>query len=217
MEIKIGTMLILEPTYTERNERFRCKVVEIDEQAIFIDYPINIDTEKTAFLVDGSQFRVTFHSEEAGSYAFTTEVLGRQSSNIPMILLARPNEADMLKIQRREFVRVETSVDVAVEKEGVFQQFVTEDISAGGCAVYLRREAHFQEHDVVNLSIVLPFSNGDMHYVHTAASVVRIFERDEIHLASLKFVDTDDIDKQHIVRFCFDRQVIKRKKELFQK
>ncbi|CAM5536947.1 Flagellar brake protein YcgR OS=Lysinibacillus sphaericus OX=1421 GN=ycgR PE=4 SV=1 [Lysinibacillus sphaericus] len=28
MEIKIGTLLQLEPTYTERIEKFRCKVVE---------------------------------------------------------------------------------------------------------------------------------------------------------------------------------------------
>ena len=63
MEIKIGTMLILEPTYTERVEKFRCKVVEQKDGVIYIDYPINTITKKTAFLIDGAQFRVTFNDE----------------------------------------------------------------------------------------------------------------------------------------------------------
>ena len=216
MELKIGTLLMLEPTYTEKVERFRCKVVEMDENAIYIDYPINVETNKTAYLVDGAQFRVTYHGDAKASFAFNTEVLGRKAGNIPMILIARPNESEIVKIQRRQFVRVETSVDIALEHNNRYYQFVSEDISAGGTAVYIRNEVAFQEGDDVKLTIVLPFSNGDMCYVFTTAKVVRIFERDEIKLASLQFTDTDDIDKQHIVRFCFDRQVMKRKKELFQ-
>lgn len=48
----------------------------------------------------------------------------------------------------------------------------------------------------------------------TDAKVIRIFERDNIKIASLQFVDIVDVDQQQIVRFCFERQILLRKKEL---
>ena len=90
MKLKIGTILTLEPTYTERIEKFRCRVVEQEENLIYIDYPINVMTKKTSFLVDGAQFRVTFMTEEKLSFAFNTEVLGRKGGTVPMIILSCP-------------------------------------------------------------------------------------------------------------------------------
>ena len=216
MEIKIGTMLILEPTYTERVEKFRCKVVEQKDGVLYIDYPINTITKKTAFLIDGAQFRVTFNDESKQSFAFSTEVLGRKKGNIPMIMLSCPPENEFIKIQRREFVRVETPVDVAVEYDNRFTQLVAEDISAGGVLLPLRGAVNFKEGDTVRLTIVLPYTNNEIRYVQTDALVVTIFERKNRMLASLQFTDTDDIDKQYIIRFCVERQLQIRKKELNQ-
>lgn len=64
MELKIGTQLTLEPTYTERVEKFKCRVVDRQDNMIFIDYPINTATKKIAFLIDGAQFRATFSTEK---------------------------------------------------------------------------------------------------------------------------------------------------------
>lgn len=213
MELKIGTMLILEPMYTETYEKFRCKVVETTEGVIYIDYPVNTVTKKTAFLIDGSQFRVTFNNEAKQSFVFTTEVLGRKAGNIPMIMLHCPPEEEFIKIQRREFVRVETPVDVAIGKDGVYRQYVTDDISAGGILINVTKGSNFEEGDSVNLLVVLPYANREIYYVNTVALVVRIFEKDNKLLASVQFNDADDVDKQHIVRFCFERQLEKRRKE----
>lgn len=214
MELKIGTLLTLEPTYTDRIEKFRCRVVDRKANVIFIDYPINIATKKTAFLVDGAQFRVTYSTESKVSYSFNTEVLGRRAGNIQMILLSCPPPEEFIKIQRREYVRVETPVDVAIEFDGRRYQFVAEDISAGGTAIHIKSPVGFKEGDVVKMMVVLPFVNGDIRYVETDATIIRIFERDEVTIASIHFTDTDDLDKQLIVRFCFERQLMIRKKEV---
>ena len=216
MELKIGTMLILEPTYTERLEKFRCKVVEQKDGVIYIDYPINTITKKTAFLIDGAQFRVTFIDDNKQSFAFNTEVLGRKQANIPMIMLSCPTDEEFIKIQRREFVRVETPVDIAVEYDNRFTQLVAEDISAGGVLLALRGPVNFKDGDTIRLTIVLPYTNNEIRYVQTDALVVNIFERDNRKFASVQFTDTDDVDKQYIVRFCFERQLQIRKKELNQ-
>lgn len=214
MKLKIGTLLTLEPIYTEREEKFRCRIVEQQDNVIYIDYPINVATNKTAFLVDGAQFRVTFSTDSKENYAFNTEVLGRKAGNVQMILLSCPPKSDFLKIQRREYVRIETPVDVAIEFNNQFYQFRAEDISAGGTAIHIKSPVEFKDGDLVKAVIVLPFSNGDMCYVETDAIIVRIFERDDIRVASVRFTDTDDVDKQHIVRFCFERQLLFRKKEM---
>lgn len=215
MDLKAGTILYLEPTHSERVERFRCKVAEVKEEGIFVDYPVNTLTKKTAFLVDGMQFRVTFSIDNLHSYAFYTDIIGRRVvGNIPMMILALPNPADVHKIQRREYVRVETPVDIALTIDGQHHQYVTEDISAGGVAVKLRNDTALTEGMEVQATIVLPFADGNISYVTTDANVVRIFEKEPMTLASVQFTDTDDLDKQHIVRFCFERQLAERKREV---
>lgn len=212
MQLKIGTALTLQPTYTDRVEEFHCKIVEQNGNILFIDYPVNTVTKKTAFLVDGAQFRATFITEDKITYAFNTEVLGRQMGNIPTIMLTVPPAEDFVKIQRREFVRVRTAVDVSVEFKSVYYQFVTEDISAGGIALILNSDVPFNDGDPIKLTIVLPYTNGDIRYVKATANVIRIFEKDNRRFASIQFKEMDDIDKQYIVRFCFERQLMIRKK-----
>ncbi|MCT1539752.1 MULTISPECIES: flagellar brake protein [Lysinibacillus] len=214
MEIKIGTQLQLEPTYTERLEKFRCKVVEQKDNILYIDYPVNMATKKTAFLIDGSEFRATFRTEDKQSFAFNTEVVGRKAGNIPMIMLHCPTPEEFIKIQRREYVRVETQVDVAIQLKDYKYQLVTVDISAGGLAVMLKGQVAFTEGDEVKLTIVLPFANGDVKYVITEALIVRIFEKEDKRIATIQLTDTDDVDQQHIVRFCFERQLVNRRKEM---
>lgn len=212
MKPKIGTILILEPTFSKTLEKFRCKVVEERENAVLIDYPTNTLTNKTSFLMEGTQLRASFVEDAIAAYAFQTEVLGRVQGNIPMVMLSFPGNDQVIKVQRREFVRVDTPVDMAVEFEGNFSQFVAEDISAGGSALIINQPVAFKEGDTISLTISLPFSNGDIKYIQTKASVVRFWVKGEIRIASIQFVETDDVDKQQIVRFCFDRQLLKRRK-----
>ncbi len=40
---------MLETIHTEPLERYKCKVVEVDDAKIYIDYPIQVETNKTVF------------------------------------------------------------------------------------------------------------------------------------------------------------------------
>jgi len=214
MKLKVGMTLIIETGFTETTERYKCKVVEIEDGSdhFMIDYPIQINTGKTAFFLEGSQLHVNFSESTNAAFAFKTEVAGRIRKNIPMIKLSYPGDHQLIKIQRREYVRVETPVDVSVNFHGDVTQFIAEDISAGGLAIQLNRTVHFREHDQLMLLIVLPFANGDMKYVKTEATVIRIWEKSDRSIASLQYDVLDDTDRQYIVRFCFERQLLNRKK-----
>lgn len=214
MKLKVGTTLVIETNFTETTEHYKCRVVEIDEDSncIMIDYPIHIKTKKTAFFIEGTQLHVNFTENSNAAYAFRTEILERVRKNIPMLKLSYPGDDQLIKIQRREYVRVETPVDVSVNFHGDVYQFVADDISAGGMAILLDRAIHFKENDVIDLLIVLPYANGDLKYVRTVAHVIRIAEKSGRHVASLQFDGIEDTDRQYIVRFCFERQLLNRKK-----
>lgn len=214
MKIKLGTQLTLEPTFIDKTEKYRCKVVDLDDQFIYIDYPMDTISNRTVFLMDGMQLRATFVEDSKAVYAFQTEVLGKRSKQIPMVKLALPAESEFLRIQRRDFVRVNTSIDISVQFDGDRYQFVTDDISAGGTAVILNKPVNFKAGDEVSLLIPLLFNNGDIKYVTTLAQVIRIWDKEPLTIASLHFTDTDDLDKQQIVRFCFERQLLIRKKTM---
>ncbi|MCG3089961.1 flagellar brake protein [Sporosarcina cyprini] len=214
MRLSIGSSIIIDKDLTENSEKYKSKVVDLGPDYFMIDYPIHMETDRTAFFMDGTQLLVTFVDQHKMSYAFRTEVKGRMNRGIPMLQLSYPGDQELVKIQRREYVRVETPIDVAVNDGRGFDQYVAEDISAGGIALHLGQKEEFEENQRLSLFIALPFLNDDIYYVRAEAIAVRTWEKDGRRLASLQFVETMDADRQHIIRFCFERQLQRRKEAL---
>lgn len=205
--LSIGSILFIDTDFTEESEKFRSKVIDIGEDYVMVDYPTNMKTGRTAFILDGTQLFVSFTDKMKISYAFNTEVRGRVMKEVPMLKLVYPGDDKLIKIQRREFVRVETSIDVAVLKDGDYHQFVTEDISAGGIAIKLTEPTLFNKDDIVSLLIVLPFSNSETKYIRTDAKIIRIWEKTDKKIASLQFDNIGINERQLFVKFCFEMQL----------
>ncbi|YCI75258.1 flagellar brake domain-containing protein [Bacillus sp. R1-10] len=121
---------MLEPKYTPQKEKFNCMVVEMVTGCFYMDFPIDVETGKIAFLMDGTQFNVTFSNEEQVVYVFESEVLGKVKGRIPMMQLLLPEAETFVKIQRRQFE---------------FTPFrpLTEDISTGGASIRLLKALQF--------------------------------------------------------------------------
>jgi len=207
MLLSIGTIIVIDKDFTNDSEKFKSKVVDIGNGFVMIDYPTHIETGRTAFFMDGTQLHVTFTDSVKMSYAFRTEVSGRLNKGIPMIKLTYPGDDQLIKIQRREFVRVESAIDIAVEKDGRFTQFVAADLSAGGVALTLLSPDTFKEDELLSLTIVLPFINHEIKYVKADARVIRVVEKDGRLIASLQFETINQVDRQYVIRFCFERQL----------
>lgn len=212
--LKIGTaiQMIKENEKTEEIEEYKSRVIDIGEDHIMIDYPSNIETGKTVFLMDETELLITFTDELKMSYRFHTRVQGRRLAGIPMLQISYVGDDKLIKVQRREFVRVDVSVDVAVEKDADILRLVTTDLSAGGLAVNLSTADLLQEDDLVSLLIVLPFAQREIEYIRVKARVVRVFERDQRHIASLEFIELPGKERRNIIQFCFERQLQMKKK-----
>ncbi|MFZ3588627.1 flagellar brake protein [Bacillus sp. DJP31] len=215
--INIGDTIILEPKNSVDNEKYRCKLVEKNGEKLFIDYPINMKTGRTVFLLDGTQLKASFVGKDNTVYLFETEVQGRTKQNIPMIALSCPEEDNVVRIQRRQYVRVDTSVDVALQPiNSEFSPFVTvtSDISAGGASIILPSNKSLEPETTFTCWIVLPMQSGDYQYITLKSKAIRVIpgrdgERDKM---PIEFVDINDTDRQLLIRFSFERQInLKRK------
>lgn len=211
--LKVGLELTLEDKDT--GKRYRCKIADIKEDKIYIDYPIDLETNRTVFLLIGQGLLVDFVSDGQIPYRFSSKVTGRELGNIPMLILSAPEPEDVRKIQRRQYVRVDAALDIALTfpESNLKTTAVTKDISSGGCAVYLPRNIRPGEHDTGKALLVLPLKEG-YQYLQLLFSVVRLFETGGKTGASLQFKDTSAKERQYILRFCFEQQLLLRKKGL---
>jgi c-di-GMP-binding flagellar brake protein YcgR len=207
MLLSIGTIIVIDKDFTKGSEKFKSKVVDMNEEFVMIDYPTHIETGRTAFFIDGTQLLVKFTDGKKMTYTFTTEVDGRLNKGVPMLKLTYPGDDQLIKIQRRQFVRVESAIDISVEKNGRFSQYVAADLSAGGVALVLTNRELLSAEEILSLIIVLPFASRDIKYVKVAARVTRVWEKDGRIIASLEFEKINSIERQHIIRFCFERQL----------
>ncbi len=220
--IDIGSTIFLELRDTtgeeERILHFRCRLVDQEKSIFIIDYPINQQTHKPSFFFDGTEFHAWFIGTDSAMYAFDTEIVGRKKSNIPMLLLKDPGKEAYMRIQRRDYVRVEASVDVAVHPiKDEFTPFasVSLDLSGGGCAVVIPHGKFLPKEGELNLWLVLHMQSGDFSYVRVCCKIIRVFKPrpESRERVSLQFLDIDERERQKIVRHCFERQLILRRKK----
>ncbi|WP_458354953.1 flagellar brake protein [Peribacillus frigoritolerans] len=215
---KIGDILMLEPKYTPQKEKFNCMVVEMGTGCFYTDFPIDAETGKIAFLMDGTQFKATFSNEEQAVYVFESEVLGKVKGRIPMMQLLLPEAETFVKIQRRQFVRLDVTLDTAIHPEhSEFTPFraLTEDISAGGASIRLLKGTAIQSVSQLYLWMALPLKSGEIHYLRLKSKVIRVTEKEHGNmLLHVKFLEPTKNDVQTLMRFIFEKQVDLKKKGL---
>ncbi|MBA2875004.1 flagellar brake protein [Thermaerobacillus caldiproteolyticus] len=217
--IKIGDTLTLESTNGKEVHEYKCKVIDVFPNHVHIDYPVNMKTGKTVFLLNGMQFKASFVGKDDNLYLFDTEVTGKVRDPVPMVVLSYPGEEQLVRVQRRQYVRVEANVDVAIHPlHGEFSPFttMTTDISAGGAAIVLPQQVQqFLPGMVVEAWLVLCMKSGDYHYLKLPAKVIRVFQAEcsDVYRASLQFLTMSPQERLLLIRYSFERQLELRQKE----
>jgi c-di-GMP-binding flagellar brake protein YcgR len=133
--------------------------------------------------------------------------------------LAYPGEDHVNRIQRREFVRIDVTLDVAVHPvNNEFQPFVavTTDISAGGAAIILPKSTKLKQDQELIVWFSLPFQNEKIEYIKIKAKIVRFLsmENELFQKAPLQFLEIDEATRQTLLRYCFNQQIQLRRKGL---
>ncbi|MCM3718953.1 flagellar brake protein [Fictibacillus phosphorivorans] len=216
--IVVGEPLYLEPLFSNKKGTYRCKIYDVNDDKILIDYPSNETTNRTEYFFDGTQFKASFVDKEKNVFTFRTELLGRKMDKIPVLIMALPKEDEIQKLQRREYIRVETLLDTAVRKRNDgYPSFnsVVLDLSAGGMLLSLPLKHSVLQGDILECLTVLPMQSGEKLYLDLTCKVLRILDghAKDRQKAPLQFISIDPKSRQHIIRFCFEQQLLMKKRE----
>ncbi|MEN2766162.1 flagellar brake protein [Ornithinibacillus xuwenensis] len=218
--MKIGEFLTLEVFHTETNsvQKYRCKIIDMNKENLYIDYPVNMKTKRTTIFQVGTKLDAEFFGNNQSVYRFKTVIKERRRGKIPTLALEIPDEEKIERIQRRQYVRVDTAIDIAIHsEENKFTPFTTVsvDLSGGGLSIVVPRGVQLAENTKIRLYLVLPMQSGDYQYLHIAGEVVRIIEsKNAATTASIKLLSLSKLEQQGIIRYCFEKQREARQKEL---
>ncbi|WP_036688174.1 flagellar brake protein [Paucisalibacillus globulus] len=219
--MKIGDFLTIETYSIEYDsvEKYRSKIIDKNKNYIYIDYPVHLKTKRTTAAIRiGTKMAAEYLGEDQSVYRFKTEVMDKKNGKIPTLALMLPNDEQIERIQRRQYVRIETAVDVAIHSnENKLTTFatVTFDLSGGGLSVVVPKGFRLVDGEMLTIYLVLPMHSGEYHYLHLPGEVVRFIERESgANIASIKFIEQNDQDVQVIIRYCFEKQREARQKEL---
>ncbi|MBO8154936.1 MAG: flagellar brake domain-containing protein [Bacillaceae bacterium] len=218
----IGATLTLELTRSDEEEKetYRCKLVELRGDKMYIDYPVNEKTGKTSIFFEGTRFKVSFVGKDDSVYVFHTELLGRiKLRNIPALILYYPGKDHLMKIQRREYVRIKANLDVALhdlknERPPMITR--TLDISGGGIATLAPKRLAYKPDEELDTWIVLPFKQSEYAYIHARTMLIRHIKgnSESPDKLTFKFSEIYERDRQKIIQYCFEKQLEARRKGL---
>lgn len=219
MILRAGESLILENRgESGQVQRYRCRITDLKENEILIDYPIDERTGKTALLLNDTLLMANYIADNH-VFRFRTECIRRIPGRIPMLLLRYDGDESLKQVQRRNYVRVDANLDIAVHPdEDQFPPFVTltTDVGGGGVLINLPDGAGLQSGTDVTVWMCLHLGTGDSHYLTLKGQTIRVFADKLTHRrkASIEFKLENELSRQPIIRFCFDKQLESRRKIL---
>ncbi|ATO28485.1 hypothetical protein RA13_10960 [Bacillus atrophaeus] len=215
--IDVGDSVTIE--YKEENQlkTVKSKAVSVENGELFIAYPVDQHTGRTAFLHNGTEVMVEFVGKDEMPYQFKSSVKGRKKDKIPMICLLLPSQEQIKRIQRRQYLRISAILDVYVQRNSdqkTFQTF-SYNISAGGIALLLPENLSFMPEEELHLRICLPEEKKTLQ-VDTDAIVKRVFydTKSTKYKMTLEYSNIASDQQQLVLQYCFRRQLENRRKRL---
>lgn len=217
MMVKVG--MTIELKIKNDAAEYKAKVFDLTEDKFYISYPINTITNRVLYIPNGEECFIYYTNEEnQEKYVFSTTVIHRTKRDIPLLGFKLPDEKEIIRVQRRKFVRIKTIVDVSLQLDSQSNPLptITHDLSAGGCSIVVPQNFTVNQGDEGKILLVLPFQDGEYEYLNMGCTVIRQFEKNNQKLISLQFNDVKNQEQQQqrLMRFIFEKQIEYRKKGL---
>ncbi len=210
----VNMPLFMETTGTEEKKVYKARIADIKENSIYIEMPFNEESRRFESPSEGTNLRVWFYGADQARAHFDTRVTGKVEEDISMITVARPKMEDIHKTQRRNFVRVPTTVEAAIEietsKGKVTFLCKTEDVSGGGFSVKFNQDIKFKIADKGTAWLVLPRKNKQMVHAFVEIETIRVnYPEEPKHLAwaSFKLIKLKEAERSKIIQYTYERQI----------
>lgn len=193
----------------EASHVYKSRISEIHDDFIHMEVPIQERTGRLKKLYMGDELSTYFLTEGGVKNFFNTHVLGFHEDVIRMVRIRKPELEEITKIQRRSFLRVQAELEIAVgHKDGSRFVAKTEDVSGGGVSFYAESDQKLKVGDLLSCWLLVPYKNGSLEHVPFESEVIRVMKLPTNQsLIMLKFINIVDMERQKLIRFCFERQL----------
>ncbi|MDM5298557.1 flagellar brake domain-containing protein [Bacillus pumilus] len=212
---QVGDAITIE--YVNENKEVKTaksKVLENNTDDICIHYPADKETGRTIYLNQHTEITVFFFDEHQIPYKCTSEVIGKRKEDIPMIVISIPPKEEMIRLQRREYLRVDTMVKTTITQadHGTFETLIV-NMSAGGVGIVIPEGVALREYGEVVTEFILPLK--EPVEIKAVAEINRVYQDEQSGKtkAIMEFSDITNDKQQHIMKYCFQQQLLTRVKK----
>ncbi len=197
----------------EENEEYKSRVADVSADHLFIEIPINVKTGKLKRMQKGDMLSAYFINEAGVKFYFNTFVAGFREEVIRLIAIRKPDPESVSKIQRRGFLRVSAELEISIKLTEQAQFLgITEDIGGGGLSFLCEGTFPLKANDNVSCWLLIQYKKGSVEHVPFKGELVRVKQLETgRQLAMLKFSDITDFNRQKVIRYCFERQLMNKK------
>lgn len=208
---KVNDLVYIQVASADKsNEEKECKsrIADVEEESFLIEVPIESGSGRIKKLYIGDELSVYFLTESGVKNYFNTYVLGFADDVVQLVRIRKPEPETITKIQRRHFLRVVAELEIALQmKDGVRFVTHTEDVGGGGVSFSCSSVFNLVQGDQLFCWLLIPFKNGSIDHAPFEAEVVRTKKLDAGRtMVMLKFVSISDLERQKLIRYCFERQ-----------
>ncbi|GAX89379.1 flagellar brake protein [Effusibacillus lacus] len=187
------------------------RLQEIHQDHLVFDLPTALNTHTPKVFHEGTRMVITYNDlDEKVPYSFETLV---QSIRPNQMLVKSPSE--ILRNQRRDYVRIQVSLPVQVlYVDSAAQQIFkfsgkTEDLSGGGMSLLVDEGSPLQSGSFVGLDFPISM-DGQTYPISLKAQVLRMQPSIKFpgkKRCAIKFVEIREQDRKLIMRFVFKKQI----------
>lgn len=198
--------------------RGRARVLDMQDELLYLDRPVGESRHMEFAMQEGEQVRVSYVPAERVLYYFDAVVVGVQPLGIlPSFQVRTPGKGQIIRVQRRSFVRVELPLSLivtAIHRDGEELPLsegtgYTIDLSGGGMSFILNQDIALTIGDIIIATLTLQDPGRKPVEVEMRAVIVRnsgpAQEKHVIH--SARFTDIAPTVQQKLIQLVFRRQI----------
>src|SRR5690606_22164254 len=142
-------------------------------------------------------------------HEFRTEVTGFREDAIRLVCVRVPAKEDIVRTERRRFLRVPAMLEVTVRVPDRFPFMTfTVNISGGRFFFGCDPDTPIEVDDIVTGRIRLKYMNGKTELMPFSARVVRFRETEKRKkMVMCNFTDIPEHERQKVIRYCLEQQL----------
>ncbi|MGL5574138.1 MAG: flagellar brake protein [Sarcina sp.] len=177
---------------------YKSKIQGLENGKIFIDIPLH--NNDFLILNRGEEIKLLSYGKEAVVYEMSCKVDSRKiDGNMRMYILEKPYKVK--KIQRRNYVRVNTTRVIKCIKGDLHFDVLLLDLSGGGMRVKSEKKLKLGEEIIAKVA-----NNDNFNEIEVKGTIVRIEDTMNLkhNVFGIEFTDINEWRREKIIKIVFE-------------